>query len=89
EELFQQSCIGCHATSAVGESGAVGPNLASFGDRNRIAGFMDHDQESLVEWLSDTQEHKPGNLMPSFGEQLSDEELNAIAEYLMSLSVEK
>ena len=23
EELFQQSCIACHATSAVGESGAV------------------------------------------------------------------
>ena len=39
EELFQQSCIGCHATSAVGEGGAVGPNLASFGDRNRVAGL--------------------------------------------------
>ena len=24
EELFQQSCIGCHATSAVGETGARG-----------------------------------------------------------------
>jgi len=89
EELFQQSCIGCHATSAVGESGASGPNLASFGDRNRVAGFMDHTEESLVEWLSDTQKYKPGNLMPSFGEQLSDDELNAISEYLMGLSVEK
>jgi len=89
EELFQQSCIGCHATSAVGETGATGPNLASFGDRNRVAGFMDHDQESLVDWITDTQKHKPGNLMPSFGGQLSDEEINSIAEYLMGLTVEK
>lgn len=90
EELFQQSCIMCHATSAVGEGGdKAGPNLASFGDRNRVAGFMDHTQEDLVEWISDTQKQKPGNLMPSFGEQLSNEEINSIAEYLMGLSVEK
>jgi cytochrome c oxidase subunit 2 len=89
EELFQQSCIGCHATSAVGEGGVAGPNLASFGDRNRVAGFMDHTEDSLVEWISDTQKHKPGNLMPSFGEKLSAEEINSIAEYLMGLSVEK
>ena len=89
EELFQQSCIMCHATSAVGEGGAVGPNLASFGDRNRVAGFMEHTQDDLVEWISDTQKQKPGNLMPSFGKQLSKEEINSIAEYLMGLSVEK
>ena len=90
EELFQQSCIACHATSAVGEGGdKAGPNLASFGDRNRVAGFMDHTQDDLVEWISDTQKQKPGNLMPSFGKQLSDEEINSIAEYLMGLSVEK
>ncbi len=28
EALFAQSCIGCHATSGVGASGAVGPNLS-------------------------------------------------------------
>ena len=89
EELFQQSCIMCHATSAVGEGGVSGPNLAAFGDRNRVAGFMDHTEDDLVEWISDTQKHKPGNLMPSFGEKLSTEEINSIAEYLMGLTVEK
>ncbi|WP_124071053.1 cytochrome c oxidase subunit II [Filibacter tadaridae] len=88
EELFQQSCIACHATSAVGETGAIGPNLATFGDRNRIAGFMDHDKESLKEWIKDPQKYKPGNKMQSFGD-MSDEDLDAIAEYLMGLSVEK
>ena len=88
EELFAQSCIGCHAVSAVGESGAAGPNLASFGDRNRVAGFMDHTEESLKEWIVDPQKYKPGNTMPAFA-QFSDDELDAIAAYLMGLSVEK
>ena len=33
----------------------IGPNLASFGDRNRVAGFMDHTEEDLIEWISDPQ----------------------------------
>jgi len=88
EELFAQSCIGCHATSGVGESGAMGPNLAAFGDRNRIAGFLDHTEESLKEWITDTNKYKPGNKMPSFN-QYTEEELDALAEYLMGLTIEK
>lgn len=88
EALFTQSCIYCHATSAVGTSGAAGPNLAAFGDRNRVAGFMDHTEEDLVKWMKDPQKYKPGNQMTPFG-HLSDAELNAIAKYLMGLSVEK
>lgn len=89
EEVFQKSCIGCHATSAVGESGAAGPNLASFGDRNRIAGFLEHNDKKLKEWIKDPQQLKPGNKMPAFGEQLSDAEIDSLTEYLMGLSVEK
>ncbi|BAQ10392.1 heme/copper-type cytochrome/quinol oxidase [Bacillus sp. OxB-1] len=88
QDVFQQSCIGCHAVSGVGESGAQGPNLATFGDRNRIAGFMDYTEKDLKAWITDTQKHKPGNTMPSFP-QLSDAELDALSEYLMGLSVEK
>ena len=72
EDVFQQSCIGCHATSGVGESGAIGPNLATFGDRNRVAGFMDHTTEDLIEWIKYPQKYKPGNKMPGFADQLSD-----------------
>ncbi len=95
EVLFEQSCIGCHAVSGVGqgpmgvnEAGAMGPNLTAFGDRNRVAGFMDHTEESIKEWIVDTQKHKPGNLMPSF-DHYTDDELDAIATYLMGLTVEK
>ena len=90
EAVFAQSCIGCHAISAVGESGAAGPNLASFGDRNRVAGFMDHTEDELKSWIRDTQYYKPGNKMQSFSEeQISDGELDALTKYLMGLTVEK
>ena len=89
EEVFKQSCIGCHATSGAGSSGAPGPNLAAFGDRNRVAGFLEHDEEHLKEWIKNPQKVKPGNKMPSFENQLSDQELDDLAEYLLGLSVEQ
>ncbi|MBM7705292.1 cytochrome c oxidase subunit 2 [Chryseomicrobium aureum] len=90
EELFvQNGCIGCHAVSAVG--GAVaqgqGPNVATFGDRNRVAGYLDYTEENLKDWIKNPQEYKPGNNMPEYP-NLSDEELDALAAYLMGLSVE-
>lgn len=98
EELFGQdglSCISCHATSGLGEGNLMaGPNLATFGDRNRVAGYLEHNEENVKKWISDPQEYKPGNLMPDVatlnnGEKLSDQELNALAAYLMGLSVEE
>ncbi|MET3575837.1 cytochrome c oxidase subunit II [Bhargavaea ullalensis] len=88
EAAFAQSCIGCHATSGVGASGAAGPNMATFGDRNRVAGYLDHDKENIVNWIQDPQKYKPGNLMPAF-DSLSDEDLDAIADYLLGLKVEE
>lgn len=90
EKVFQASCATCHAVSGAGEGGIMqGPNLASFGDRNRVAGFMDHDTESLKEWIKNPQKVKPGNTMPSFEKQLSEQELDDLAEYLLGLSVEQ
>ena len=94
EEIFNQSCMTCHATGGEGTTGGVGPSLASFGDRNRVAGFMTHDKKSLKEWINDPQEYKPGNLMPqpediNNGEKFSEEQLDALAEYLMGLTIEK
>lgn len=90
EAAFAQSCLGCHAVSAVAGAG-VGPNLTTFGDRNRTAGFMDHTEEAVVDWVMDGMETdsklKPGNLMTGKYE-VSKEEAQAIAEYLMTLKVE-
>ncbi|MDN7241371.1 cytochrome c oxidase subunit II [Planococcus sp. N028] len=98
EQLFGQDglgCISCHATSAVGKGNvAVGPNLATFGDRNRVAGILEHNEENLKNWIKTPQTYKPGNLMPEVkelngGKEVSEQELDALAAYLMSLSVEK
>lgn len=94
EEVFANSCIGCHAVSGNAPAGSSGPNLATFGDRNRVAGFLPHTEEYIKKWISDPQEYKPGNLMPNpetinNGEKFSDQELDALAAYLLSLTVEE
>ena len=95
EQLFtDKTCIACHATSGAGAAGGVGPNVATFGDRNRVAGYLEHDEENLKNWISDPQKYKPGNLMPdpeslNNGEPFTEQELDALAAYLMSLSVEE
>lgn len=86
EALFAQSCLGCHAVTAVTGQG-VGPNLTTFGDRNRTAGFLDHDTDAIVDWIQNSDTLKPGNLMPVY-KDMSDEDAQAIAEYLMTLKVE-
>ncbi|MCM3087303.1 cytochrome c oxidase subunit II [Bhargavaea ginsengi] len=88
EAAFANSCLYCHAVSGVGTSGAAAPNLATFGDRNRVAGFLEHDKQNTIDWIKDPQKYKPGNLMPAF-DQLSDEDLDAIADYLLDLKVEE
>ncbi|TWT28073.1 cytochrome c oxidase subunit II [Planomicrobium sp. CPCC 101110] len=98
EELFGQDglgCIACHATSGVGEGNIMaGPNLATFGDRNRVAGILEHNEENLKAWIRDPQQYKPGNQMPDVkslngGQDVSEQDLDALAAYLMSLSVEQ
>lgn len=89
EATFAQNCLSCHAVSGVGAGGAMGPNLATFGDRNRVAGFLDHTKENVEKWVKDPEAVKEGNLMSGKYNQLSDEQISAVADYIMSLSVEK
>ena len=87
EAAFANSCLGCHAVSAVAGNG-MGPNLTTFGDRNRVAGFMEHTVENTTEWILDPEKYKPGNTMTN-KYNVTPEEAQAISEYLMTLTVEK
>src|SRR5690625_4419059 len=87
EEIFADSCMGCHATTPTG-SGAMGPNLTNFADRELIAGYLEHNEENLQEWIRDPESLKPGNKMTG-AYDLSDEEIEAVSAYLMELSVEE
>jgi cytochrome c oxidase subunit 2 len=87
EELFNSSCIGCHA---VGNEGSrLAPNLSNFADRSRIAGILAHNEQNLKLWLADPETNKPGNKMTGTYGQLSNEEIDALTEYLFSLSIEE
>jgi cytochrome c oxidase subunit 2 len=83
-EIFQASCIGCHAVGDVG--GNTGPNLTNFGDRTVIAGFLDFNDENLEKWLRNPGEMKPGNKMPAFN-HLDDDDMEALMEYMKGLKV--
>lgn len=92
EKVFQKSCVACHAVAgqdARPEAARTAPSLATFGDRNRIAGILDFNKDEFKNWLRHSDEIKPGNKMPVFTEQqLSDAEVDALADYLFGLKVE-
>jgi len=83
QEIFKQSCIGCHAVGA--EGGKLGPNLTNYADRQRVAGILDNTPENTAAWLKDPQKIKPGNTMPNLN--LTDDQVNALVEYLYTLKV--
>lgn len=90
KEVFAKSCIGCHAITPQDgrpEAARLAPNLANFGERSRIAGILDHNEENLKNWIKDPETYKPGNKMTGQYADLSDDQLNALTKYLMSLKV--
>ncbi|WP_044893893.1 cytochrome c oxidase subunit II [Bacillus alveayuensis] len=91
EAIFNKSCIGCHAVTPVDnrpEQARTAPNLGNFGDRERIAGILEHNEENLKKWLKDPESLKPGNKMTNTYGKLTDEQIDALTKYLMSLKVE-
>jgi cytochrome c2 len=83
QEIFNKSCLGCHAIA--GKGGKMGPNLTNFADRERVAGILAHTPENIAEWLKDPQKVKPGNNMPNLN--LDDAQVKALVEYMSTLSV--
>lgn len=65
--LFASNCGSCHTLSAAGTNGQVGPNL---------------DQVSLSEQQIAAQIRHGGGGMPAFAGQLSDAQIDAIADFV-------
>ena len=94
-------CIVCHTIQGTGAAGQIGPNLTHVGSRTTIAaGILDNDLENLIRWISNPDSEKPGikpeddgRFMPAFaelplppeGRGLTDEQIRAIAQYLLEL----
>lgn len=88
QEIFNNSCIACHSVTSTSSAGGIGPNLTNFADRELIAGYLEHNEENLKDWIRDPEKYKPGNLM-SGTYNLTDEEIEKVSAYLMELSVEE
>lgn len=84
QQIFNKSCLGCHAVA--GKGGKLGPNLTNFADRHLIAGILEHNEQNLADWLKDPEKVKPGNLMPNLN--LDDQQVKALVEYMSTLSVQ-
>jgi cytochrome c oxidase subunit 2 len=82
EQVFtNQPCAGCHAVRGTSAVGTKGPDLTHFGSRLTIgANTEPNTPENLGTWISNSQDIKPGNLMPPI--PLSGEELRAVIAYL-------
>ena len=88
-------CVQCHAINRTG-LGAKGPNLTLFGLRTSLAaGWMRNDEESLDQWLRNSNDIKFGNLMWN-GEGIDDrhplrqledddEKVSQLVTYLLGL----
>ncbi|MEX0674710.1 MAG: c-type cytochrome [Gaiellaceae bacterium] len=71
KDLFAQQCGGCHVLADAGTTGAVGPNL-------------DETQPGLDRAIAQITDGGGG--MPAFGGRLSEEQIQALAEYLVRVA---
>jgi cytochrome c oxidase subunit 2 len=82
--FFSTSCISCHAIRETKANGKFGPDLTHLMSRETLgSGVVANTEENLRSWVRDPQHIKPGALMPNM--QLTDDELNQVVAYLLSL----
>ncbi|AOY90368.1 sulfide dehydrogenase [Marinobacter salinus] len=67
----QPSCTICHTLSDAGASGEIGPNL------DELAPSEDQVRNAVTSGVG---------IMPAFSESLSEEQINAVARYISSVT---
>ena len=82
--IFARSaCVGCHTIRGV-SSGALGPDLTTFGSRGTLAaGILPVTVATVAAWVKDPARIKPDAKMPALG--LTDEQARTVATYLIGL----
>jgi len=82
KKVFTTYCWGCHHQSAM----AFGPSFITIANKRTIAQIKAHimSPESMYKTLGYKR-----NVMPSFANTLSNEELNLIANYILSYKGKK
>lgn len=73
KEVYQQNCVACHRANGAGD---IGPNLS---DRYWL--YSEGTPETIYPFII---AGNPQNGMPSWGLQLSEDDLYAVTSYIMS-----
>ena len=73
--LQEEQCLECHTLKGTG--GVVGPNLTTVGSRR--------SRDFIVQQIKDPKSHNTNSAMPSYGSRLSEQDINALADYLSGL----
>ncbi len=83
--FFANGCTACHTIRGTDARGVIGPDLTHVGSRLSLgAGALPNDIDGFARWLTQTDQVKPGVLMPHF-RMLPAHEVHALAVYLESL----
>lgn len=93
--LEVNQCLGCHTVGEQG-NGVVGPSLDGLAARVDAYGLAQSAEVYVYESLVNPAAHLPAscptgqcaNVMPSYADRLSDDELNALVAFLLSLPSE-
>jgi cytochrome c oxidase subunit 2 len=85
ERVFmRESCAGCHTVKGTEAQGTYGPELSDIGARDWLGAItVRNTPENMRQWITDSQEIKPGNLMPRI--PMSDDDVKAVVAYLEGL----
>lgn len=85
ELFFANGCAACHTLRGTEARGAIGPDLTHVASRLSLgAGTLPNDAANFRRWLGQTEQVKPGVLMPHY-RMLPRDELDTLAAYLESL----
>ncbi len=78
--LFQQNCILCHGAGARGDGILAG----AFKPSDLMADSVQSQPDSVIAWKIETGR----SVMPAFGHQFDDAQLQSLVDYLRFLSAE-
>lgn len=82
--FLSSSCVMCHNIQGTPAKSRLGPDLTDIGGRKTIgAGWLPNTPENMGEWISHTQDVKPGVRMPPT--TMPADDLHALVTYLESL----
>jgi cytochrome c oxidase subunit 2 len=84
-DLFKQlTCVNCHEIRGATPLLDVGPDLTHVASRTTLGtGVIENTPDNLNRWIRDSQQIKPGNLMPTFA--LTENQATDLVAYLETL----